>query len=362
VRVRRSGRYARSLAAVGAVVAALAPRALADAAEGPAPAVRFVTLNVLHGGLFSGWHGRDDHLEARLDLVTEALRALAPDVVALQEASTTSRRGNVASRLAGRLGMNHVYAPAAFHLFRSAWLNARLVALMDFDEGPAVLSRFPILRSEVHRLPTCGRPLEPRRLLLAELGTPGGRLLVGSTHTAGDPCHTRRVAELLRERRGDLPAVLMGDFNAVESSEAMQVLTADAGLVDVFRAARPHDPGLTVWQPVRVAERRARRRVDYILLAPGRRVAGVVLDSRVVIDRPGRLPDGTPLWPSDHYGVLADLAVLPPAVATREGEAEEAPGPEEGTAAGGRVPARGPGSGPPGASAGPERSPQPSPR
>jgi hypothetical protein len=32
----------------------------------------------------------------------------------------------------------------------------------------------------------------------------------------------------------------------------------------------------------------------------------------VVVDQPGRLPDGTALWPSDHYGVLADLAVFPP--------------------------------------------------
>jgi hypothetical protein len=36
------------------------------------------------------------------------------------------------------------------------------------------------------------------------------------------------------------------------------------------------------------------------------------MDSRVVVDAPSRLPDGTPLWPSDHYGVLADLAVFPP--------------------------------------------------
>ena len=84
-----------------------------------------MTLNVLHGGPLSGWTGKDSHLEARLDLVSEALLALAPDVVALQEASWSRRRGEVASRLAGRLGMNHVYAPSSMRLFDTAWINRR---------------------------------------------------------------------------------------------------------------------------------------------------------------------------------------------------------------------------------------------
>lgn len=351
-----AGAWARRL--TGAVTAAglIATSAAAETRRS-ATVLRFVTINVLHGGVFSGWHGRDDHLEARLDLVTDALRALSPDVVALQEASTTRGRGNVASRLAGRLGMNHAYAPSTPRLFRSAWLNARVAEFMNFDEGPAILSRFPIRRSEAHRLPACGRLLERRLLLFAELATPDGPLPVFSTHTAGDPCHTRRVAELVRERRGDLPAVLMGDFNAVESSEAIRALSAEAGFVDVFRTARPHDPGLTVWQPVTAGERRVHRRVDYVFLVPGHRVAGVVIDSRVVLDRPATRPDGASLWPSDHYGVLADLAVLRPAVAVPTGEEDgRAGGHHEGAAPGATErPPRGGGIA--GPSAGPERPP-----
>jgi hypothetical protein len=56
------------------LVGALATPALAQIP--PVPTVRFVTLNVLHGGPLSGWTGKDSHLEARLDLVTEALRSL----------------------------------------------------------------------------------------------------------------------------------------------------------------------------------------------------------------------------------------------------------------------------------------------
>ena len=278
----------------------------------PPPAVRYVTLNVLHGGPLSGWTGRDSRLEARLDLVSEALRKLAPDVVALQEASWSRGRGEIASRLAGRLGLNHVYAPASMRLFDTGWLNRSAAALMDFSEGPAILSRFPILRSETHKLPRCGRWLDPRVLLFAELSTPGGPLPVFSTHTSGHLCHAEAVAALVRERQGDLPGVLMGDLNAAESSAAIRTLVSEVGLVDAFRTVNPDAPGFTVWQPVTVPERRALRRVDYVFLAPGRLFSGAVVESRVVVDIPDRLPDGSPLWPSDHYGVLADLVVFPP--------------------------------------------------
>jgi endonuclease/exonuclease/phosphatase family metal-dependent hydrolase len=302
---------------------ALATPALAQ--NPAAPPVRFVTLNVLHGGPLSGWTGKDSHLEARLDLVTEALRALDPDVIALQEASWSRTRGEVASRLAGRLGLNFTYAPASMRLFDLSWFNLAAAAFMDFSEGPAILSRFPIARSETHKLPRCGRRLDPRVLLFVELVTPAGLLPVFSTHTSGHVCHAEAVAELVRERRGDLPGVLMGDLNAVESSTAIQRLLAEAGLVDAFRVKNPDAPGYTVWQPVLAPERRAFRRVDYVLMAPGRLFPGAVLDSRVVVDAPGRLPDGSVIWPSDHYGVLADLAVFPPsgAAATSQHDATQ---------------------------------------
>jgi endonuclease/exonuclease/phosphatase family metal-dependent hydrolase len=285
----------------------------AAAQDPPTTAVRFVTLNVLHGGPLSGWTGKDSHLEARLDLVTQALRELSPDVIALQEASWSRSRGDVASRLAGRLGLNHAYSPSSMRLFDTSWFNRAAAALMDFSEGPAILSRFPIARSEIHKLPRCGRRLDPRVLLFVELVTPAGLLPVFSTHTSGHACHAEAVAALVRERRGDLPGVLMGDLNAVESSTAIKSLLEEAGLVDAFRAKHPEAPGYTVWQPVLVPERRAFRRVDYVLMAPGRIFPGAVVDSRVVVDAPGRLPDGSAIWPSDHYGVLADLAVFPPA-------------------------------------------------
>jgi endonuclease/exonuclease/phosphatase family metal-dependent hydrolase len=293
------------------VIAGLLSTAAAGQNPPPAGSVRFVTLNVLHGGPLSGWTGDDSHLEARLDLVTDALLALAPDVIALQEASWSRARGEVASRLAGRLGMNHVYSASSLHVFDTGVFNRVAAAFMGFSEGPAILSRFPILRAETVRLPRCGRWLDPRVLLYAELAMRGGRLPVFSTHTSGHACHAQAVGALVRARRGDLPGVLMGDLNSVESSPAMAALASEVDFVDAFRAIHPDAPGFTVYQPVTAAERRVRRRVDYVLVVPGRAFGGVVVDSRVVVDRPGLLADGMLLWPSDHYGVLADLRIFP---------------------------------------------------
>src|SRR5437868_2150316 len=84
------------------VVAALV--SAASASEPPRP-LRVVTFNLFHGGASSGLVGDGDALEERLALAITELRALAPDVIAVQEASIGWGRGNVASRLADALGM-----------------------------------------------------------------------------------------------------------------------------------------------------------------------------------------------------------------------------------------------------------------
>jgi hypothetical protein len=47
------------------------------------------------------------------------------------------------------------------------------------------------------------------------------------------------------------------------------------------------------------------RRIDYVFVVPGANGVPRVLESRVVLDVPLRRAEGTTLWPSDHYGVLA---------------------------------------------------------
>jgi len=150
---------------------------LMPAASSAAPAerarpVRVVTFNLLHGGPASGLRGDGDALEARLVMVIDELRRLAPDIVALQEASVGRGRGNVAARIADALGLSYVHTPATTRVFPVTFVNHVIVWLMNFAEGPAVLSRYPITASEVHDLPRCVKRLDPRVLRRAEVATP----------------------------------------------------------------------------------------------------------------------------------------------------------------------------------------------
>ncbi len=291
------------------------PSAWGAGTEGPpgsAPPLKFVTFNLFHGGVFSGMSGDAKELDRRLEMAAEELRRLGVDVVGLQEASTGRGRGNVAARLAGQLGFHHVYAPASSRFFGNNGFDRVIAFLLNFTEGPAILSRFPIIDWQVDELPRCGRFMDSRVLLSARLQTPWGLLQVFSTHTRGDPCQTRRVAELVRNGGGPSPSVLLGDLNAAEGSAAIAALTEGAGFVDAYRTANPTLPGPTVWQRIEEPTPTVMRRVDYVFVVPGTEFAGRVLSSRVILDAPRQVGDGKVLWPSDHYGVLALLEVFPP--------------------------------------------------
>lgn len=284
----------------------------AAAGEESQAALRVVTFNLLHGGPSSGWRGTGEHLEERLAMVTRELQALAPDVVGLQEASIARGRGNVAARLGTALGLYWAHASATRRVFGLGWLDGLIVWGINFEEGPAVLSRFPIIETEVVELPRCRRFYDPRVLLRATVQTPRGALDVFSTHTGHDACQVRRVAEIVGARRGALPALVMGDFNAADTADWMVELGREHGFVDAFRAGQPGARGATVWQQPGSAAPTVTRRVDYIFVVPNGTAAPHVRDSRVILDTPARRPDGSTLWPSDHYGVLAELELATP--------------------------------------------------
>jgi endonuclease/exonuclease/phosphatase family metal-dependent hydrolase len=267
-----------------------------------------VTFNLFHGGPSSGLFGDGDALEQRLAMVIEELRLVQPDIVGLQEASIGFGRGNVAARLAEALGMTFVYAPATTRVFPVPFINHVIVRVMNFAEGPAVLSRFPITASEVTDLPRCVKRLDPRVLLRADVRTPWGELAVFSTHVARDDCQVAHVATHVRAQAAGRPAILMGDFNAGETLAAITALNSGGGFIDAFRAANPREPGGTVWQRPWAPASTVQRRVDYVFVAGT--ADHVACASRVILDQPRRLPDGRTLWASDHYGVLAELGLF----------------------------------------------------
>ena len=251
---------------------------------------------MLHGGI-SLRRTDGERLEERLAMTIDGLRALDADVIALQEASAGPARGDVAARVSAALGYDHVRAPAGYR-----WIGRMAAWATGFDEGPALLTRLPILATEAIDVAACGE-WYGRTAACAVLQMRGRPVVVCSTHVSGNACQLEDLGKTLAARRKERPLVLMGDLNSTPDSPGLRSLIDRLGFVDAFRTAHPDDPGFTVYQPVREAARMARRLVDYVLVtAPAR-----VQSSRVVLDAAGTAGDGRPLWPSDHYAVVAEV-------------------------------------------------------
>jgi endonuclease/exonuclease/phosphatase family metal-dependent hydrolase len=277
----------------------------AGTAAGGAP-LRVVTLNLLHGGLTSERWGSDSELDERLALVTDGLRALDADVVALQEASVGGDRGDVTERLARALGYHHVREGSTRHMFGISLLGRLATWVLNLDEGPAIVSRHPLAATRHWVLDACDGYYS-RVLLCAEVCAPSGAIEVCSTHLDGSTCQANEVARRLRSGSRRSPLVLMGDLNSTENEAALRQLREQLALVDAFRVVNPDQPGFTDGQDVYAPNSTARGRIDYVLV--GRAATGdvPVVESRVVFNVPSRDADGDPLWPSDHYGVLAEI-------------------------------------------------------
>jgi endonuclease/exonuclease/phosphatase family metal-dependent hydrolase len=254
-----------------------------------------VTLNL--------W-GIEPPLERRMALIAEGLRALAPDVVALQEVREAPGVPNQAEALARIAGLAHVFAPA--------------VEFGGGHEGLALLARHPIAEQVARELPHA-QPGERRILLSARLA---GDLWVHTTHLNYRLQHGRQredqvlaIDAALATYTGDAPQILLGDFNARPESDEMRFMRGLATLggrrthyQDAWERTHPGEAGWT-WASInpgtgRLAFLERDRRLDYIFVTPQRRDGrGRVDDCRIVFDH----ADGDGVFASDHFGLLADV-------------------------------------------------------
>lgn len=321
-------------------------RLLAGAAPAP-PAcsktdLTVADLNILHG-IACPRSTRSCRLEERIDLLFQwIVRAGCPDVVTLQEVSTQAQP-LLTARLADACP------------FEYAFVYKRTSLGVD-DE--MVLSRFPIVTSEVH-------PLYHgfRTVLFARIDHPIGAVDIFSTHLASSsdgaqlPCEgdcppecVAAGAATVREcqsvqmagfvaARHDVPgpAVATGDYNASPDSFVYDQFTS-RGWTDVYLAAgNPEcDPltgvGCTSGRQdedlseLESSASNEDERIDYIFLIPpasGSACAATIdsgvdgdgdgLATRIFADDPNPFapacgPAPEPIcWPSDHEGMQLDL-------------------------------------------------------
>jgi endonuclease/exonuclease/phosphatase family metal-dependent hydrolase len=275
--------------------------------------LRLVTINF--------W-GIEPVLEQRLALAERQLRALAPDVIGMQEVRPLDGRAGktTADHLAERLDMTVAHevtlrwADDAFHPGHAGG-----------QEGLAILSRHPIGEQRAVELPEA-RPLERRILLSARIDGPSGPIWCHTTHL-----HWRLTDGIARERQvvaiddairgmaNGSPQLLCGDFNATPDHDEIRFLLGQHTLAgrrthyqDAYARARPGQPGVT-WSAENEHTRKLRsldvdRRIDYVFVTTrckdGR---GTVCDAAVVLEERGE--DGHCC--SDHYGVMADVQIVP---------------------------------------------------
>jgi endonuclease/exonuclease/phosphatase family metal-dependent hydrolase len=214
--------------------------------------------------------------------------------------------------------MEWIYAPA-----NPAWIWGfarplmRRVPGLDFEEGPAVLSRLPILDRRVHHLSSWLPTFEQRIALEAVLAGPRGPFSVFSVHLSAFSRAGRRrqAAALLRAVASSPhrhPSIVGGDFNAEEHADEIRLLTCGRGWCDVFRELHPDVAGHTSPQTLDALTATASRRIDFLFAVPADSRVWRPRTARLVLDRAVPRADDGILWASDHYGVLAELALEMP--------------------------------------------------
>jgi endonuclease/exonuclease/phosphatase family metal-dependent hydrolase len=248
--------------------------------------VRLVTFNVHHGV------GPDRRFD--LPRLATVLKALDADVLCLQEVDRHfgSRSEDVDEPvlLSRALDMQLAWGPAIG--------DPGPQGGPDREFGNALLSRLPILVSDVHPLPSTA---EPRTALRTMIELDGAALWVTTTHldnesAAGRAAQAAALAELVT---GPMETgVLAGDFNA--PPEAPELAPLRDRFSDAWEVARSRDERSTwrFWQGDRggtFPTGSPDRRIDHVWVSPGVGVA----EARVL-----ETADA-----SDHLPVVVDLEV-----------------------------------------------------
>jgi len=247
--------------------------------------VRLITFNTHHG---VGDDRRHD-----LPRLAKVLAAADADVICLQEVDRyfgeRSEDVDQALLLSRALDMQLAWGPA---------IDERRPDGGPRQYGNALLSRLPILISDVHKLPGPG---EPRIALRTMVELDGGALWITATHlSGGNPARRAAQVEAIAALHDDAmeTGVIVGDFNT--SPDAPELAAVRARFADAWELALERDDQAR-WRlrhrghgdtfPARGPD----RRIDQVWVSPG-----VEVTAARVLDGEGA---------SDHLPFLVDLAV-----------------------------------------------------
>ena len=263
------------------------------------------------------WHDQKPWPE-RAARIREWIARLDPDLIGLQEVLVGEGLDQLAD-LTGALDHHTDFVPAI-----------ELPDRPGLEFGNAVASRWPITSRRALRLPD-GNDWEKRAALSAGIETPFGPVSFSTTHLHWRFHHghvrERQVVALadqvLEEApRGGFPPIVVGDFNAEPESDEIRYVKGmhsidgrSVAFLDAWAVAGDHDLPGEAGQGITWSNRNAyarrdlepRRRIDYIFAGlPCRDGLGLIESCRVVCD-----DEVAGVWPSDHFGVYAELRCEP---------------------------------------------------
>jgi endonuclease/exonuclease/phosphatase family metal-dependent hydrolase len=262
----------------------------------PPRPLRVATLNIWQK--FGPYQERSPRLLA-------GMTALMPDLIGLQEVRLDPNFNQMEEMSKG-LGYEQVFGES-------------------YDDGDgklgnAILSRFPVVSQDTIRLPS-GQRFQARILVHARIKTPFGSVSMFTTHLNFqlDDGSSREeqviaIAQHVKEYSAgsDLPAILVGDFNADPDADEIRYLKGRTRLgqnESVFFADAwdygGTGPGATYCKrnPFGAVFREPDRRIDYVFVHNPDCCFGEPLHARVCFDEP---IDG--MFPTDHFGVVAEIS------------------------------------------------------
>lgn len=204
--------------------------------------IRVLSYNIHHA------EGVDRKLD--LDRIATVIRSVNPDIVALQEVdqkATRSESVDQPAKLARLTKMNVAFGAN--------------IPLQGGHYGNAVLTKFPIVKHENHRLPNVDNG-EQRGVIVADIRISEARqpLVLFATHLdhRGDDREriaSAKVINQLADKRGNLPMLLAGDLNAVVDSQTLNEL-----LTGWTQTNDKPMPTIPVTKPT--------RQIDFVLCRP----------------------------------------------------------------------------------------------
>ncbi|MBW4511221.1 MAG: endonuclease/exonuclease/phosphatase family protein [Scytonematopsis contorta HA4267-MV1] len=262
--------------------------------------VKVVTINILYD--MTEW-------ELRRPLLVEGLRAEKADLIALQEVKLPE---NTAAWLADKLGMPYVQLVP----------DRRSTAINDTGVGNAILSRYPFVTEAVLDLQTQGRVAH-----YVEVNIDGRPLVLCNGHYYWYPGHhpervkqVQLVMHWLSNLPASMPIVVVGDFNGTPDTPAIELIKQYFD--SAYAKYHGQEPEYTCPTPL---PRRNWKRVIHLFirdlisnrtLRPWRGTLDYIFINKhlrvrccdLILDQPS--PQSRTLYPSDHFGIVADLEIL----------------------------------------------------